>query len=351
MSTLKTLAGIVAVALAGNAPTAAGPGAVPGFSPHDAIDLLSAGNLRFAQGRPEHRNTQLTRLADTAGAERPIATVLACADSRVPVERLFDRGIGDIFTIRVFGNLVGPDTAGSIEYAVSELSTPVVVVLGHRGCGAIRAAANPSGIAGSLRPMIDRIAPSVQEARASHGSGLAANDEAVRLNVYAQIERLITQSPIVAQAARSGQVIVTGAIYDIATGQIDWLGQHPNQASVLAGTPFTTAPIAQATPASPNPAPTTATAPASAPPVSTISQITNPASALDQPGTSTAAATPNTAAVTTAPVAPVIQPFRFSTRPGQANRRPATTTETDTDSTSIDVPRRRFVNVPTRDDD
>ncbi|MEM7754640.1 MAG: carbonic anhydrase [Planctomycetota bacterium] len=351
MPTLKTLAGLAALALAGTAPTTAQLAqdtgiagqqpfaAAAGFGPLDAVDLLVAGNVRFAQGRPEHRNAGLHRLADTAGGERPIATILAGADSRVPVERLFDRGVGDLFTVRVMGNLVGPETAGSIEYGVDALHTPVVVILGHRGCGAVRAAMNPSSVGGALRPMIDRIAPAVEQARTARGNGPAVADEAVRINVFNQVETLIAQSPSIASAVNSGSLIVTGAVYDIETGRIDWLGEHPDQDAIIASA-GNSAPDVVGTPqfgqGQPVAAPIAQTNQA-AQPIRRVAGQQAPQRRIitNAPGQAQNAQSQNTPAQT---LQPIIRPFTAAQRDAQAQQQTTT------------APRRRFVNVPTRDE-
>ena len=306
MRTSKTLVALTAVALAssiGGSIAAAPNGPAPSIAPRDAIDLLGAGNLRFAEGRPEHRNASFQRLQNAADP-MPFAAILASADASVPVERLFDRGFGDLFTVRVAGNVAGPDTAGSIEFAVTEYGTPLVVVLGHTRCSIVRAAANPSSVEGRARPIVDRVAPAVAQAgrNGQNGfQGVIAN--AVRANVFAQIEQLISYSPAIASAINSDRLLVTGAMYDHATGRVQWLGQHPEQTRIIAAAGLT---------------PTGSAA------VGTVPPVIRPFAATPQ---TIEPAQPATAA-----------PTQTATANADEAQRPA------------QPPRRRFVNVPTRDD-
>ncbi len=226
-----TLTALAAISLAG-APASSGNGGAPGFGPADALDLLKAGNLRFAEGRPEHRNAGHDRVEMTAEAQHPFATVLACADSRVPVERLFDRGVGDLFTVRVAGNVTGADVVGSIEYGVQHLGTPVLVVLGHTSCGAVIAASRRATDTPSINQLLQQITPAVEQAQRNNPGDLV--EAAVQYNVFNQIGRLMRTSPEIASAVEDGRLIVTGAVYDLNTGSILWLGTHPDEDRIVA---------------------------------------------------------------------------------------------------------------------
>lgn len=215
---------------------ASSDGTVTRYTPTDALDLLMAGNVRYASGMPEHRNTGAARIAETASGQSPFAIVLACADSRVPAELVFDRGVGDIFVVRVAGNTSGPFQAGSIEYAVDHLGSPLIVVMGHTSCGAVGAAASGAEAHGNIGAMLAPIAPAIQEARASapDGSPSEVAGLAVRFNVMRSMNDLILESPAIASGVQSGEVRLVGAVYDLATGRVEWLGQHPQQAAILA---------------------------------------------------------------------------------------------------------------------
>jgi carbonic anhydrase len=131
-------------------------------SADEAIRLLTAGNDRFVAGKPQRPNSDLDRARSTAkNGQAPFAAVLACADSRVPVETVFDRGIGDLFVVRVAGNVADPGTLGSIEYAAEHLGTPVVVVLGHTQCGAVTAAMDNTELYGNLPSWVGVVRPAV----------------------------------------------------------------------------------------------------------------------------------------------------------------------------------------------
>lgn len=233
MKTRVLLAALCATTIGANA---AGDGPTIRYTPTDALDLLMAGNVRYASGMPEHRNTGTARIAETASGQSPFAIVLACADSRVPAELVFDRGVGDIFVVRVAGNTSGPFQAGSIEYAVEHLGSPLIVVMGHTSCGAVGAAASGAEVHGNIGAMLAPIAPAIQEAQASvpdagpsEVAGLA-----VRFNVMRSMNDLILESPAIASGVQSGGVRLVGAVYDLTTGRVEWLGQHPQQAAILA---------------------------------------------------------------------------------------------------------------------
>ncbi len=205
------------------------------YTPTDALDLLMAGNVRFSSGLCEHRNAGTSRVHDTAQGQTPFAIVLACADSRVPVERVFDRGIGDVFTVRVAGNTSGPFQAGSIEYAVEHLGSPLLVVLGHSSCGAVKAAASGGEAPGNIGAILAPIAPAIAEARAASPDAQADAivPLAVRANVMRSISDLISSSPAIAKAAEQGTLRVVGAVYSVEDGRVEWLGQHPQQGAII----------------------------------------------------------------------------------------------------------------------
>jgi carbonic anhydrase len=212
-------------------------GAGPGVSPDEALTKLKDGNARYVTGAPQHPNQDQQRRAGTASAgQHPFATVLGCSDSRVPVEVLFDSGIGDVFVIRVAGNVAAVDETGSIEYAVEHLGTPVVVVLGHTQCGAVTAAVQNAQLHGNVGLLVNTIKPAVAKAHKLHPElkGDALLDEAIRANVWQSIADLFKSSPVIAEKIKAGQLKVVGAMYTIDTGVIDWMGPHPMQDQLLA---------------------------------------------------------------------------------------------------------------------
>lgn len=205
-----------------------------------AMLFLKEGNARYASWKAESPNVSAARLAETAAqGQHPFVTVLACSDSRVPVERIFDRGIGDIFVIRVAGNVCGADEAGSMEYAVEHFETPLLVVLGHTNCGAVRAAVAGAEAHGNVRALLDKIGPAVASARRKN-PGMADKDlvcEAVVANVWQSIADIYKTSPVLREKARSGKLSVVGAVYDIADGRVNWLGAHPDHEKLLSANP------------------------------------------------------------------------------------------------------------------
>lgn len=202
----------------------------------EAMQRLTDGNSRFVRGASTHPNDNDARREQTAtDGQHPFATILACSDSRVPLELLFDQGIGDLFVVRVAGNVCGVNEMGSIEYGVDHLGTPLFVVLGHTQCGAVTAAATEGELHGNIRPLVAQIAPAVTEAQAAHPDlhGKDLVPAAVEANVWQSVEDLFAHSPTMRHSVQSGKAKVVGAIYDLKTGQVKWLGEHPRQAELL----------------------------------------------------------------------------------------------------------------------
>jgi len=159
-----------------------------------------------------------------AEGQRPIAVIVGCADSRVPPELLFDQGVGDLFAVRVAGNVVsgaGPTVKGSIEYGVAELGVSLIMVLGHGECGAVKAAIqhfdDKEPLPGAIGPLINNIRPAVLKAKGRPGNLL---DNAIRANVDIGVGVLRSLQPIVAPAVKRGRVKVVGAVYDLRTGSV-----------------------------------------------------------------------------------------------------------------------------------
>lgn len=214
------------------------PVRVPACPAGDAVmQNLRDGNARFVAGASRHPNATTERRADTAQkGQHPVATVLGCSDSRVPLEVLFDQGIGDLFVVRVAGNVCDTDEIGSIEYGTGHLETPLLVVLGHTKCGAVTAVATNAEVHGLIPRLVDNIAPAVETTRTASpdltGDHLVA--AAIRANIWQSIEDLYARSATVQEAAKSGRVKVVGALYDIEGGQVEWLGSHPREGQLLA---------------------------------------------------------------------------------------------------------------------
>ena len=208
------------------------------LSSDQALQALKEGNARYVAGKPLHPNQDAARRTSVATGQNPFVTVLSCADSRVPVELLFDQGIGDTFVVRVAGNVSDTDEVGTIEYGVGHLKTPLVVVLGHTGCGAVKAVLEGATVHGSIPALVDNIAPAVARAKAANpgASGAALLGAAVNANVWVSIDDLFQRSAEVRELVTSGNLKVVGAVYDLESGQISLLGSHPEQTRLLAYT-------------------------------------------------------------------------------------------------------------------
>ena len=200
------------------------------ISPSDALKQLQDGNRRFVAG--EIDATTIARRghrADLSVGQNPFAIVLACSDSRVPVEMVFDQGFGDLFVIRVAGNIVAPTQVGSVEFAAKQFGTKLVVVLGHTNCGAVTATLKELALetthrSPNLRSIVDRVRPAVEPILASHGNddADALTSAAVRANIRASVERLSHGSQVLEQLIENGELDIVGAEYSIETGQVEF---------------------------------------------------------------------------------------------------------------------------------
>lgn len=185
---------------------------------------LMEGNARYVKGsKTEFDTSAETREALVSGQE-PFAVIVGCTDSRVPPNLLFDQGLGEIFVVRVAGNVVDPVVLGSVEYAVEHLHSPLIVVLGHTKCGAVTAAVEGGEQPGDIDAVIALIQPSVQQARALGLTGDAEIGKATELNIEASVTA-IEASPVVSHLVKEGKLDVIGAEYDLSTGAVQWLGQ------------------------------------------------------------------------------------------------------------------------------
>ncbi len=200
-----------------------------------AWQRLQAGNTRFVNNRLEHPDCSSIRRAEVARGQHPFAVVLACSDSRVPPEIVFDVGLGDIFVVRVAGNTADAAAIGSIEYAVEHLHVPLVVVLGHERCGAVQAAVEVvdrhEAAPGHLGAIIDPIVPAVNAARGQAGDEV---ENTVRENVTRVVSQLRSSRPVLAEAVHGHHLAVLGARYDLDTGEVT-LVRQPQAQAVPAG--------------------------------------------------------------------------------------------------------------------
>lgn len=205
-------------------------------SSSDALAVLKEGNARYVCGKIEGPNRVKKRRVQTfEDGQSPVATVVTCSDSRVPAEILFDVGIGDIFVIRVAGNICGYPEMGTIEYGVDHLGIPLLVILGHTNCGAVTAVVQREEVDGNLLKLAQDISPAVERSVSARPMlrGAERVDEASKENIWFQIEKLFQESPVVKKAVASDKLMVVGAFYDILHGDVNWLGKHPDQTSLL----------------------------------------------------------------------------------------------------------------------
>ena len=208
----------------------------PRIAPAEALRMLQKGNARYMSGGLEHPNLGQGRRTLTAmQGQRPFAGILSCSDSRVPVELIFDCGIGDIFVVRVAGNVLGNSELGSIEYAVDHLGISLFLVLGHTKCGAVMAVCEAGLLEGNLRGISEKILPAVQEVDATSQGATTDQKvtEAVKANVRNSIQLALMSSKSIRRKALAEELMVIGAFYDIETGEAQWMGNHPEQSRFL----------------------------------------------------------------------------------------------------------------------
>jgi carbonic anhydrase len=184
------------------------------LTPAAALAQLYEGNARFAAGNPQAPNRDLDRLRAVAPGQKPFAAFLGCADSRVPVEIIFDQGFGDLFVTRIAGNVTTPECTGSLEFAAIVLGVKVLYVLGHTNCGAVTAAVQGDPVPGQISVLFQHLRPAV---KAANGNVPVAIVE----NVKAQAETLSEASPVLAQLIQDGKLIVAGGVYDLTTGRVE----------------------------------------------------------------------------------------------------------------------------------
>ncbi|MFJ9775758.1 carbonic anhydrase [Kitasatospora sp. NPDC101157] len=189
------------------------------LSPQAAFEMLLAGNQRFVTGIPEHPNQDAARRTEIAPAQAPFAVLFGCSDSRLAAEIIFDRGLGDLFVVRTAGHVLGPEVLGSIEYGVSVLGCPLVVVLGHDSCGAVAAAraavSDGATVRGYVRDVVEKVTPSVLAARSA---GRTEDADFIAENVRHTVDLLLERSHTLAQAVEAGTTAVVGLSYRLADG-------------------------------------------------------------------------------------------------------------------------------------
>jgi carbonic anhydrase len=191
------------------------------MSPSKALERLKAGNARFVSNTMKKRDWSAKVMA-TASGQFPFAAVLACMDSRAPIEIVFDQGVGDIFGVRVAGNVVNEDELGSLEYA-AHVGTKLVVVLGHTGCGAVKGAIDDVKL-GNLTGLLDKIRPAVKAANCSNSKDDACVTQVGERNVLQSMKEIHEKSPYLKRYLDEGKIELVGAMYNVATGKVTFLG-------------------------------------------------------------------------------------------------------------------------------
>lgn len=192
-------------------------------TPDEVLKELLEGNQRFVEGKLENPRRSPADFREVAEGQSPVAAIVACADSRVTPEIVFDQGVGDLFVVRVAGNVIsgtGPSLKGSLEFAVAELGVRLIVVMGHESCGAIKAAiahidANDE-LPGAIRELVDLLRPAAASVRGKPGDKLA---NAIEANVRENVKRLKELDPILAPLVKSGELKVVGGVHDLRSGR------------------------------------------------------------------------------------------------------------------------------------
>lgn len=192
----------------------------PTFQAEEALQALREGNRRFAAGQAVHPHQDPARREESLPGQHPFAAILACSDSRVPPEVIFDQGLGDLFVVRTAGHVADDVALGSIEYAVEHLGVPLVVVLGHTRCGAVTAALHSDEAPGHIAAVVQAILPAVQEARRMPGDPLS---NAIDAHIRQVVAYLRAVSLILAEREHAGTLRIVGARYSLENGKVEWM--------------------------------------------------------------------------------------------------------------------------------
>lgn len=208
------------IGLSGTAPT------LPITDPHTALEILKKGNRRFLENSRLNRDHH-SHIHATKDGQQPFAAILSCMDSRVAAELVFDQGIGDIFNIRIAGNIITPEVLGSLEYAVEVSGTPVILILGHTGCGAIGGACDQVSL-GNLTGLLEKISPAIESETTETKDRSSKNPAFVRKVTLIHLENalkdMLEHSPVIHSAVKAGRLMVATALYDISSGAVSFLG-------------------------------------------------------------------------------------------------------------------------------
>jgi len=190
------------------------------LTPSKVYEILLEGNKRFINNlQTDHDHLAL--INEQIEGQYPVAVILSCMDSRTSVELIFDQGLGDLFSIRVAGNIVNSDILASVEYAVKYVGSKLLMVLGHTQCGAIRSA--EKGVTdGNITGLLKRIQPSISKAMLNDGADYLFSDKVAYTNVENSLEEILTNSDIVREMFEKAEIGIVGAVYDVKSGEVDF---------------------------------------------------------------------------------------------------------------------------------
>lgn len=192
------------------------------ITPTMALKLLKEGNKRFMNNLKINRNL-LQQASETSDGQHPFAVILSCIDSRTSAELIFDQGLGDIFSIRIAGNIINEDILGSMEFGCKVAGSKIIVVLGHTKCGAVKGACDNVEL-GNLTALISKLQPAVYEEKTVQNNRSSANSEFVEkvaaINVKRTVNSIIERSPIIKEMLEKGQIGIAGGMHDISTGEV-----------------------------------------------------------------------------------------------------------------------------------
>lgn len=198
------------------------------ITPEQAIDLLKKGNERFVHNLSYKRDL-LQQVNETAEGQYPFASILSCIDSRTTAELIFDQGLGDIFSIRIAGNIVNDDIIGSLEFACKIAGSKLIVVLGHTNCGAIKGACDQTQL-GHLTQLLQKIHPAIEQETSfkenRNGSNLAYVNEITKINIKNSINVILHESSILKELINQKTIKIIGGLYDVSSGEVSFLGHR-----------------------------------------------------------------------------------------------------------------------------
>lgn len=196
------------------------------LTPEDSLNILKAGNARFAKRATLQRDYN-EQIATTSKGQFPFAAVVSCIDSRIPTEIVFDQGIGDIFNARVAGNIINDDILGSLEFACKLAGSNLIVVLGHTSCGAVKGACDNAEL-GKLTQMLAKIKPAIKKTTTSEGeardsSNISFVNSVAEANVHHSISTILSDSEVLNEMHANGDIHIVGAMYDVSSGQVNFI--------------------------------------------------------------------------------------------------------------------------------